>query len=132
MPEMSISLVWGSRPTVIVGSSSRILDSAAASLSSSPLDLGSSAKLIEASGIGTAATRIDFLGGHRVSPVWVSLSLGTAPMSPGASSVTCSSSLPWITDSAPRRSVTSRLALVTVASEATPPESTRSSVIRPV
>ena len=50
---------------------------------------------------GTSWSRED-----STSPAWVSLSLATAPMSPGPNSSTCSDSLPWGASSWPTRSLT--------------------------
>ena len=67
----------------------------------------------------------------RVSPVWVSLSLATAPMSPAWTSAIKVGCLPCIRVRLPSRSATSRDALCTVESDFSMPEYTRRSEIRP-
>ena len=67
----------------------------------------------------------------RVSLVWVSLSLATAPRSPARSSVTPCWVLPCITVSAPSRSLQSRVALCADESDRSVPAATRNIVMRP-
>ena len=84
-----------------------------------------------ASGITTGGRTTLRAGAQRVPPVRLSLSLGTAPMSPACSSVTWIISLPCITDSPPSRSVVSRAPLATVASAARVPVNRRKRLMRP-
>jgi len=88
------------------------------------------AKLIAGSGILTGGM-ITFPSADRVSPVLVSLSLGTAPMSPGASSGTWTSSLPCMTARPPSRSEALRTGFLTVTSAVSVPVNSRKIVIRP-
>ncbi len=86
---------------------------------------------IAASGIGTGGMTMAPSLVVSVSPVRVSLSLATAPMSPATSFSTGAMSLPCIQFTAPRRSAASRVRLKYAVSGASVPENTRSSEIRP-
>ena len=74
-------------------------------LSSSPLEAGSIANAMTGAGslidgIWTGSSR-----SASQSPAWVSLSLATAPMSPGPNASVCLKSLPCGTSSCPMRSL---------------------------
>ena len=113
------------RSTRAVGSSSSIRWSAGPILSRSPLDTGSIATWRVGSGksIGPrwrAASRV-----VSVSPVSVTPSFATAPISPARSSAAGSCSLPWRYRSWPMRSSSPRSALNTVPWLLSVPDSTR-------
>ena len=104
-PAMICSPVWLSRWKSIVGSSSCSRRSAAPIFSSSTRALASIANAITGLGIGGSSSAISASWAASTSPAWVSLSLATAPMSPGPNSLACSESLPCGISSWPTRSL---------------------------
>ncbi len=66
-----------------------------------------------------------------VSPVCVSFSLATAPMSPACSSGTCTWALPSSTSRCPNRSAAPRVRFCTALSAFSTPDRTRNNVMRP-
>src|ERR1035437_1706990 len=113
------------------GSSSMSLWSATEILSSSPLDFGSIAKAIAGSGIDGGAKTKGFSFRERESPVSVSLSFATPPMSPAGISGTFCIALPRGEKTCPKRSSVSRVGFEYVPSLLNVPETTRKSVRRP-
>ena len=114
-----------------VGSSSSIRWSAGPILSRSPLDCGSMATISDGAGNSSGGSVSGFSCDASVSPVSVTVSLATAPISPALSSPIGSCSLPWSSSSWPIRSSSPRVAFQTWACEWSVPDSTRRYVSRP-
>ena len=74
-------------------------------LSSSPLEAGSIANAMTGAGSLIDGISIGSSRAASQSPACVSLSLATAPMSPGPNASACLTSLPWGTSSWPMRSL---------------------------
>ncbi len=119
------------RSSRTVGSSSSIRASAGPILSRSPLLWGSMATISDGSGKASGGRTSAFSRTVSVSPVSVTASLATAPISPALSSPMGSCSLPWSSSSCPIRSSSSRLPFQTWACERSVPDSTRRYVSRP-
>ncbi len=90
-------------------------------LSSSPRDLASSEKAMTGAGSLIAGISIGSSRSASQSPALVSLSLATAPMSPGPNSSACSLSRPENTSSCPMRSLACARVLSTCESWAIVP-----------
>ena len=99
--------------------------------SSSPLAFGSIAKLITGLGKSSGAKSTGVSEPSSTSPVAVSFSLATAPMSPSPNSCACSWSFPWRISSWPTRSLFRVRELTSVESDESVPESTRKRLMRP-
>ncbi len=100
--------------------------------SSSPFDLGSSAKVIAGGVNWNQASLTGRSLAVSVSPVFDTLSLATAPMSPQISFSVELPVFPWSWSSEPVRSVSSTLGFHTVLSEESVPLATLSSEMRPL
>ena len=94
-------------------------------LSSSPRVLGWMAKLMAGSGNVIRGSSKGCASSQSVSPVWVSLSLGTTPISPGPSASTVFWFLPMSHAIWPMRSRPPRAGLSSVESARSVPEHTR-------
>ena len=94
-------------------------------MSRSPFDSGSIATTSDGDGNSSAGSVSGFSFDARVSPVSVTASLATAPISPALSSPIGSCSLPWSSSSWPIRSSSPRVAFQTWACEWSVPERTR-------
>src|SRR4029450_6109237 len=94
-------------------------------LSSSPRDLGWMANEMAGSGKAIPDRTMGFASSQRVSPVSVSLSLATTPISPGPSASIVFCVLPCSQPMCPTRSLAPRVALSTWLSDRNGPEYTR-------
>ena len=130
-PESSCSPVCGSRRITSVGSSSERRRSAVPTFSSSPFAFGVTAKLITGSGKPSSGISTSRSASSSRSPVVVSFSLATAPMSPAPKASSCVCSLPCSASSWPTRSFECERWFASVESDLISPAMTRRTLIRP-
>ena len=131
MPESRNSCGLASRQKRSDGSSSMSRCSAAEILSSSPFVLGSIAKAIAGSGKATGRTRTACPSSQSESPVCVSLSFATPPMSPAGNLGHRLDRLAEGREEGPNRSAASRVAFQYVGVALERARETRNSVSRP-
>ena len=131
IPERISSPVCGSRRSRSVGSSSARRRIAWATFSSSPFAFGVIAKLMTGSGKPNSGSSTSTSLSASRSPVWTSLSLATAPMSPSPKSSAGWCSFPWSSSSEPIRSFDFARRFTRVVSGVTVPLRTRKTLIFP-